>query len=99
MKKEENNKALWRLNIALLAIILIVLAGSILVIIMQGGHLISGKEVAEGITFPWVVFVPIWVVIMRRKLKPNPDQERILKIMLAIGVILLVINVLLFLIL
>ena len=96
---KNNDKSFWRLNIAFIAIILVVLAGSIIIILLQGSHLISGKEIARDTTFPWIVFIPIWLAVIRKQRKPAPSQEKIIRIMMITGIILLIANVLVFLIL
>ena len=97
LKRSENySKTFWQFVIALMVILLVVLAGGIIIILLQGGHSISGQEVASGAVFPLVLFIPIWVVLARKTERPTPRQSKIIKVMLITAFILLVANILVF---
>ena len=93
---ENNSKNFWQFTIALIFIVLLVLVGSIIIILLQGGHSISGKEAASGAAFPLVPFILIWVAIARKKERPTPKQSKIIKAALIAALILLLLNVLVF---
>ena len=97
-KSKNNSKTFWQFVIALIVIILVVLAGGIIIILLQGGHLISGQEVVQGAIFPLILFTPIGVMLaLTRKIgRPMPRQEKIIKAMLFVTLILLIANVLVF---
>jgi magnesium-transporting ATPase (P-type) len=95
-KSESNSKNFWQFTIASMIFVSLVLMGSILVILLQGGHSISGKEAIRDAAFPLVLFVPIWIAIAMREEKPTPRQEKIIKIMIVVAVLLLMFNVLVF---
>jgi hypothetical protein len=98
-KPKNSDKYFWRSSIALIVILLIVLTASILVILFQGGHSISGKDAAQGAAFPIAFFIPIWVAIAQKKARPTPPQTKIIRIMLITALILLLINILAFIVL
>jgi hypothetical protein len=95
-KLKNNSKTIWQSFIALMVILLVVLAGSIIIILLQGGHTISGKEVVLGATFPLILFIPMWILLLEKIGKPTPKQEKIIKTMLITALILLGANILVF---
>lgn len=95
-KSENNNKTFWQFVIALISIVLFVLAGGVIIILLQGGHSISGQEVVRGAVFPWVLIIPILVMLGKKAGRPTSRQRRIIRAMLISALILLVLNVLVF---
>ena len=95
-KSENNSKSFWQFTIAFMVIVLIVLAGGVIIILLQGGHFISGREVAQGAAFPLVLFIPIWIALAAKKEKPTPKQKKLIKIMITTALILLAVNILVF---
>jgi len=95
-KIENASKAIWGFAIAFMAIVLVVLAGSIIIILLQGGHQVSGKEVVRGAVFPLVLFIPIWAALARKAERPASRQSKIIKVMLITAFILLAANVMVF---
>ena len=95
-KQDNKAKMFWQLVIALITILLLVLSGGIIIILIQGGHYISGREVISDISFPLVVFVSIWTALIRRQNRPTPKQEKLIKTMLLAVLILFVANILIF---
>lgn len=95
-KTENNNKTSWQFIIAFMVIVLAVLAGSIIIILLQGGHSIGGKEVVRDAVFPLGFFILIWAVLARRAKRPTPRQGKIIKVMTITALFLFIFNILLF---
>ena len=95
-KSKNDSKTFWQSTIALIFIVLVVLVGGVIVILLQGGHSISGQEVFNSAAFPLIIFIPIWILLLRKMEKPTPKQEKIIRIMLITTLILLVANVLVY---
>ena len=90
------SRKFWQFTIAAMSIVLLVLIGGIIVILIQGGHSISGREVLQDAAFPFVIFIPVWLLFLKKREGPTPRQEKIMKLMITAILISLVANIFVF---